>query len=87
MITLGLRGGDSSQAYLSPQGIRSDMVSFRGSTYWWLVSCPALRLGEHFKLVAGKLVLHELAMQLEPCAGLYPSVMARRSASEGQQNV
>ena len=63
------------------------MVTFRGSTYCWVVTCPALRLGEQLKLAAGKLVLYKLAMQLESCAGLYPSVMARRSASEGQQNV
>jgi hypothetical protein len=64
--------------------MRSDMVTFRGSTYWWVVSCPALRLGEQLKLAAGNLLFYMLAMQLEPCAGLCPSVMAPQSASEGQ---
>jgi len=45
VITLGLRGRDSSHTYLSPEGMRSDKVTFRGSTYWWVVNCPALRLG------------------------------------------
>ena len=69
MITLGLRVRDSSQAYLSPEGMSIDMVTFRGSTYWWVVNCPALKLGEHLKLAACNLVLYKLAMQPVPCAG------------------
>ena len=82
-MTLGLRGRDSGQTYLSPEGIHSDMVTFRGSTYWWVVNCLGLRLGEHLKLAAGSLVLYKLAMQLEPCSGIYLSVMTPQSASEG----
>jgi hypothetical protein len=69
VITLGLRVRDSSQAYLSPEGMSIDMVTFRGSTYWWVVNCPALKLGEHLKLAACNLVLYKLAMQPVPCAG------------------
>lgn len=87
VITLGLRGGYGGQAYISPESLDCDKVACRGSTYWRGIELPILEARRASQACCWQLPLYKLAMQLEPCAALYPSVMAPQSASEGQQHI